>query len=151
VFRYRLDREGLKLTVDIEPELPRVRLDEAAMTLALLNLVDNAIKYGKPGADGGEVTVRVKRDGANLAVSVQDNGPGIRAEEQRKVFERFYRAKQARGRPIRGSGIGLSLVRHIAAGHGGRVLLDSEENRGCTFTILVPVTAPSDSAAPDAA
>jgi two-component system, OmpR family, phosphate regulon sensor histidine kinase PhoR len=150
VYRFRLDREGLKLTVDIEPELPPVRLDEAAMTLALLNLVDNAIKYGKPSGEGGEVTVRVQRDGANLALSVQDNGPGIEPEEQRKVFERFYRAKQARGRPIRGSGIGLSLVRHIAAAHGGKVTLVSEENRGCTFTVTVPVTAPPEAATPEA-
>lgn len=151
VFRFRIDREGLKLTVEIEPDLPPVRLDEAAMTLALLNLVDNAIKYGRPGAEGGEVTVRVRREGTSVAISVQDNGPGIRAEEQRKVFERFYRAKRSRGRSIRGSGIGLSLVRHIAQGHGGKVTLASEENQGCTFTVTVPLTTAPESASPEAA
>ncbi|MBI5480116.1 MAG: HAMP domain-containing histidine kinase [Deltaproteobacteria bacterium] len=151
VYRYRLDREGFKLTVEIEPDLPLVSLDENAMTLVVLNRVDNAMKYGKEGKEGGEVTVRVRREGACLALSVQDNGPGIRPEEQRKVFERFYRAKQARGRPIRGSGIGLSLVRHIAEAHGGKVTLLSEDNRGCTFTVIVPVKAPPEAAAPEAA
>jgi two-component system phosphate regulon sensor histidine kinase PhoR len=151
VYRYRLDREGFKLTVEIEPDLPPVSLDENAMTLVLLNLVDNAMKYGKAGKEGGEVTVRLRREGASLALSVQDNGPGILPEEQRKVFERFYRAKQARGRPIRGSGIGLSLVRHIAEAHGGKVTLQSEENHGCTFTVTVPVKAPPDAAEPEAA
>ena len=151
VYRYRLDREGLKLTVEIEPDLPPVSLDENAMTLVLLNLVDNAIKYGKGGKEGGEVTVRLRRDGAALALSVQDNGPGIMPEEQRKVFERLYRAKESRGRPIRGSGIGLSLVRHIVDAHGGKVTLLSEVNRGCLFTVTVPVKAPPDAAEHEAA
>jgi two-component system phosphate regulon sensor histidine kinase PhoR len=151
VYRYRMDREGFKLTVEIEPDLPPVSLDENAMTLVVLNLMDNAMKYGKEGKEGGEVTVRLRRDRASLALSVQDNGPGIRPEEQRKVFERFYRAKRARGRPIRGSGIGLSLVRHIAEAHGGKVMLASEENQGCTFTVTIPVKAPPEPAAPEAA
>jgi two-component system phosphate regulon sensor histidine kinase PhoR len=153
VYRYRLEREGFKLTVEMEPDLPAVRLDENSMTLVLLNLVDNAMKYGKGEREGGEVTVRLRRTGGSLALSVQDDGPGIRPEEQRKVFERFYRAKLARGRPIRGSGIGLSLVRHIVDAHGGKVTLESEVGKGCTFTIFVPIptTAPSAEPGPGAA
>jgi two-component system phosphate regulon sensor histidine kinase PhoR len=151
VYRYRLEREGFKLVVEIEPGLPPVSLDENAMTLVVLNLVDNAMKYGKEGKEGGEVTVRVRRDGATVALSVQDNGPGIRPEEQRKVFERFYRAKLSRGRSIRGSGIGLSLVRHIAEAHGGKVTLQSEPEHGCTFTVTVPVKDVPADATPGAA
>jgi len=144
VYRYRIEREGLRLTVELEPDLPKVRLDENAMTLVVLNLVDNAIKYGREGKDGGAIEVRVVRMGRDLALQVKDNGPGIRPEEQRKVFERFYRARQTRGRPIRGSGIGLALVRHIAEAHGGRVTLESEVGKGCTFTVTVPVELPQE-------
>ena len=123
VCRYRLEKEKLKLRTRIEPDLPPVRMDENAMTLVILNLVDNAIKYG---ADGG----RGRRDArararAGWCCRCATSGPGIPRDEQARIFERFYRAQSARDRNVRGSGIGLALVKHIAEAHGGRVTVES--------------------------
>jgi two-component system phosphate regulon sensor histidine kinase PhoR len=164
VCRYRLDKEKIRLRTEISGELPLVRMDEDAMTLVLLNLVDNAAKYGIPGGAnanananaggaedggagaGGDVQVRLSRAPGGVALSVRDRGPGISIEDQKRIFERFYRADNARVRNVRGSGIGLSLVQHIAEAHGGRVDVDSAPGQGATFTVFVPA-APSVSTA----
>ncbi len=145
VLRHRLEKEKLRLRTDIENGLPPVRMDEDAMTLVLLNLVDNAVKYA---GDGEEVSVRLRRAPGAVALTVSDRGAGITREEQQRIFERFYRAESARARNVRGSGIGLSLVKHIAEAHGGRVEVESEPGRGSTFTVYVPV-APIVTPAPE--
>jgi two-component system phosphate regulon sensor histidine kinase PhoR len=145
VFQHRLEKEKLRLRTEIEPDLPPVRMDEDAMTLVLLNLVDNAVKYA---GDGGEVSVRLRRAPGAVALAIADHGSGIAPEEQRRIFERFYRATSARARNVRGSGIGLALVKHIAEAHGGRVEVDSTPGRGSTFTVYIPV-APVMTPAPE--
>jgi two-component system phosphate regulon sensor histidine kinase PhoR len=135
VCRYRLEKEKIALRTEIDPELPLVRMDDDAMTLVLLNLVDNAVKYA---SDGREVFVRLGRAPGGVALAVQDRGPGIAKEEQERIFERFYRASNARVGNVRGSGIGLSLVQHIAEAHGGRVTVTSSAGQGATFTVFVP-------------
>jgi two-component system, OmpR family, phosphate regulon sensor histidine kinase PhoR len=137
VYRYRLDREGMKLTVDIEPDLPPIRIDENAMTLVLLNLVDNAVKYA---AEGKALAVSLRRDGERVLIDVTDRGPGIQEDERERIFERFYRTRHVRGRPVRGSGIGLSLVKHIAEAHHGGVTVSSAVGKGSTFTVWLPIT-----------
>ena len=145
VCRFRLEKEKIRLRVEIADDLPLVRMDEDAMTLVLLNLVDNAAKYGGEGDDGtgdattaGEVWVNLARVPGGVALSVRDHGSGISAEDQKRIFERFYRADNARVRNVRGSGIGLSLVKHIAESHGGRVEVESAPGQGSTFTVFVP-------------
>jgi len=148
VCRFRLEKEKIRLRVEMADDLPLVRMDEDAMTLVLLNLVDNAAKYGGgeagEGADGpveapaGEVWVKLSRVPGGVALSVRDRGSGISSEDQKRIFERFYRADNARVRNVRGSGIGLSLVKHIAESHGGRVEVESAPGRGSTFTVFVP-------------
>jgi two-component system phosphate regulon sensor histidine kinase PhoR len=151
VCRHRLDREKMKLEVEIEPDLPLVRMDENEMTLVVLNLVDNAIKHA---ADGGKVLVRVARAPGFLTLAVRDFGPGIALAEQARIFERFYRAQSTREKSVRGSGIGLALVKHIAEAHGGRVTLkspvpDSPDNaQGALFTVFVPAPVPAGAEAP---
>jgi two-component system, OmpR family, phosphate regulon sensor histidine kinase PhoR len=145
VFQHRIEKDKLRLRTEIEPNLPTVRMDEDAMTLVLLNLVDNAVKYG---GDGGEVSVRLRRAPGAVALAIGDRGAGIAPEELRRIFERFYRASGARSRNVRGSGIGLALVKHIAEAHGGRVEVDSQPGRGSTFTVYLPV-APVMPAAPE--
>jgi two-component system phosphate regulon sensor histidine kinase PhoR len=145
VFRHRLEKEKLRLRTEIEANLPAVRMDEDAMTLVLLNLVDNAVKYA---GDGGEVSVRLRRVPGAVALSIADRGSGIAADEQRRIFERFYRAENARARNVRGSGIGLALVKHIAEAHGGRVEVASTPGQGATFTVYVPA-APIMTPAPE--
>ena len=134
VYRHRVEREGLKLITKIDTELPPTQLDENAMTLLLLNLLENAVKYGK-----GEIAVYLTRVGTRLRLVVGDQGPGIPADEQRKIFERFYRSRDARGTNVRGSGIGLALVKHIAEGHGGTVTVESEPGRGAAFIVDIPL------------
>jgi two-component system phosphate regulon sensor histidine kinase PhoR len=145
VFRHRLEKEKLRLRTEIESNLPAVRMDEDAMTLVLLNLVDNAVKYA---GDGGEVSVRLRRVPGAVALSIADRGSGIAVDEQRRIFERFYRAENARARNVRGSGIGLALVKHIAEAHGGRVEVESVPGQGATFTVYVPA-APLMTPAPE--
>jgi two-component system phosphate regulon sensor histidine kinase PhoR len=137
VCRYRLEKERMRLRTDIHTDLPPVRMDEDAMALVLLNLVDNAVKYA---GDGGEVAVKLERVPGGVALSVRDAGAGIDLEEQGRIFERFYRATSARARNVRGSGIGLSLVKHIAEAHGGRVTVESAPGRGATFTVNLPAS-----------
>ncbi len=139
VYRYRLEREQMTLSLSIADDLPPVRIDESAMTLVVMNLVDNALKYA---ADGKEIAVTVKHSGGRVRLAVQDRGPGIPGDEQNRIFDRFYRGRDVRGRPVRGSGIGLSLVRHIAQAHGGDVTVDSSPGRGSTFTVWMPVAKP---------
>jgi two-component system phosphate regulon sensor histidine kinase PhoR len=136
VLRHRLEKEKLRLRTEIEANLPPVRMDQDAMTLVLLNLVDNAVKYA---GDGGEVSVRLRRAPGAVALAVSDRGVGISLDEQGRIFERFYRAESARARNVRGSGIGLALVKHIAEAHGGRVEVESAPGEGSTFTVYVPV------------
>jgi two-component system phosphate regulon sensor histidine kinase PhoR len=146
VFRHRLEKEKLRLKTEIEPELPPVRMDEDAMTLVLLNLVDNAVKYA---GDGGEVSVRLRRAPGAVALVVSDRGSGIALDEQVRIFERFYRAASARTRNVRGSGIGLALVKHIVEAHGGRVEVASVPGKGSTFTVFVPVAPIVEPAPPE--
>ena len=110
-------------------------LDSNALTLAILNLLDNAIKYA---AEGQRVEVDLRRVGDRAQLEVRDLGPGIAASEQALIFDRFYRAHAARQRPIRGSGIGLALVKHIARAHGGELSVQSEEGEGATFRLWIP-------------
>ncbi len=142
VYRHRVEREGLKLTTKIDPDLPETMLDENAMTLLLLNLLENAVKYGK-----GEIAVYLTRQGNTLRLVVGDQGPGIPAEEHKRIFDRFYRSREARGTNVRGSGIGLSLVKHIAEAHGGSVTVDSEPGKGAAFIVDIPLVEPREAVA----
>lgn len=133
----RVSTANMTMDVDIEGELPMVRLDANAYTLAVLNLIDNAIKYA---VDGKKIEVKLAQRGEHVELSVRDFGPGIEPEEQAHVFERFYRAKAVRLKPIRGSGIGLALVQHIARAHHGEVVVESTPGQGATFRLRVPVS-----------
>jgi two-component system phosphate regulon sensor histidine kinase PhoR len=141
VYRYRFEREGLQLVTKIDDALPATLIDENAMTLLLLNLLENAVKYGK-----GEIGVYLTLVGRRMRLVVSDQGPGIPLDEQRKIFDRFYRTREARGTNVRGSGIGLSLVKHIAEAHGGEVIVDSEPGKGTAFMIDIPVSEAQEAA-----
>jgi two-component system phosphate regulon sensor histidine kinase PhoR len=119
VYRHRAEHEGLELAVEVDPSLPNVRIDERAIQLAVINLIDNALKYA-PGS--GVVTVRAARENGSIVIRVVDRGPGVPSDERERIFERFVRGSATRAgsdRPVRGSGIGLALVKHIAQSHGG--------------------------------
>ncbi len=137
ICRPRVEQANMSLEWKAMQPIPRTRLDSNAMLLAVQNLVDNAVKYA-PKGERIEVTLEVA--GKNLVLRVRDYGPGIPNEERSSVFERFYRAKDVRLKPVRGSGIGLSLVKHIAEAHGGKVEIDSTVETGTAFRICVPIT-----------
>ncbi|HEX8791232.1 MAG TPA: HAMP domain-containing sensor histidine kinase [Polyangiaceae bacterium] len=151
VYRYRAEREGVELVTELEPGLPTARIDERAIQLAVINLLDNALKY----ASGSEVvTVRVTREDGSVVVRVVDRGPGVPPEDRERIFERFVRGSTARGGgagggagagalPIRGSGIGLALVKHIAESHGGRAWVEGGAP-GASFAVSIPAAPPVD-------
>jgi two-component system, OmpR family, phosphate regulon sensor histidine kinase PhoR len=137
LFRHRAEREGMVLEAAIPNDLPEARFDPRAIELAVVNLLDNAAKYAR---EGGHVALSVLRGraGDTLEIHVTDRGPGISREEARKIFDRFTRGSAAKP-GIRGSGIGLSLVKHIAESHGGSVRVRSEPGQGATFVLSIPV------------
>jgi len=131
-FAQRTDTADVRPVAPSEP-LPPVRLDEQAVILATVNLLDNAAKYG----DGTPITVSVERRRGRLEVVVRDRGPGIPGEDLRRVFDRFYRSR--RDGDVRGSGIGLSLVRHIAEAHGGRAWAENAPDGGARVAFDLPI------------
>ena len=96
----------------------------------------------KYAADGKDVEVALSRAPGGVRLAVRDRGPGIPPEEQSRIFERFYRARSARDRNVRGSGIGLALVKHIVEAHGGRLAVASVLGEGATFTVTLPAAPP---------
>jgi two-component system phosphate regulon sensor histidine kinase PhoR len=120
---------------DVPAGLPRVRADRAALGDALLNLLHNAHKYT---GDEKRITVSAKALGPTVLVTIADNGPGIAPPDQKRIFEKFYRAKDPLERGIEGSGLGLSMVKHIVKAHGGRVTVHSQPGHGAAFTITLP-------------
>ncbi len=141
VERLRLfaERGGIALVVDADAGVPHVRGDEARLGQVLVNLVHNAVKFS---SDGGEVHITVRSTGEDVTVAVEDHGIGISKADRPRVFERFYKVDRARVRGG-GTGLGLAIARHVIAGHGGRIGVESEEGKGSTFWFTIPVTAPA--------
>lgn len=129
------DRRGVHLAVQRPRRAVQARMDPKLVRRALGNLVVNAIKYVDPG---DRVTVRLAIHRDKVLLEVEDTGPGIPRQEQPRIFERFQRASDARGRIVEGSGIGLAMVKDIATLHGGTVELDSVEGRGSIFRLRLP-------------
>lgn len=125
------------------------RVDEGALRQMLLNLLDNAVKYGP---DGQTVTVGTNPAGDRVQLWVQDQGPGIPADDREHIWEQFWRLERDRGSAIAGTGIGLSVVRELAALHRGRVWVEMAPGGGARFTIELPaaVLSPAATAAPSA-
>lgn len=130
------DKE-IALHFDLPPKLPVVDGDRDKISMALHNLLGNAIKYTPAG---GEVRVIVTEENGSLAIMVKDNGIGIKPEEAELVFEKFYRAKDKRINGITGSGLGLAIARQVIRLHGGDITVSSQIDRGSTFTLTLPMT-----------
>ena len=113
--------------------------DRRGVATILDNLVDNAIKYTLPG---GRVHVRWSSDPAEATLAVEDNGIGIAAEEQQRIFERFYRVDKARSRELGGTGLGLAIVKHLTQAFGGEVSVSSEPGVGSIFRVRLRRTPP---------
>jgi signal transduction histidine kinase len=123
---------------DIEPALPRLLADGDAVEQAIENLLANAMKYS---GEAREIDVRVARRSSHVCVSVIDRGIGIPRREQKRIFRKFYRVDNGLGGGPQGCGLGLAIVDHTMRGHGGFVRVESEPDRGSTFTLHFPVPA----------
>jgi signal transduction histidine kinase len=128
--------KGFHLSVEIGRELPLINLDEDAVARALFNLLDNAAKYS---GEAREIGLSVRRESETVAWEVRDRGVGIPMTDLPRVFDKFYRSKKASDLSVRGSGIGLTLVKHIVEAHGGRASLISIEGEGTTARIEIPI------------
>ena len=128
----------------IDPDLPPVFADDAALQHAIQNLVDNAIKHGAGGARWVGVFASAVHDeeGTCVEISVVDRGPGIPASEQKQVFEPFFRGSRALADQIHGTGLGLDLVKRIVEAHGGTVRVASEPGKGTAFIVRLPALTP---------
>jgi signal transduction histidine kinase len=126
---------GLKLTVATAEDLS-VRGDREQLRQVIVILLDNAVRYS---ADDGRVHVQARRDGSNALVTVHDTGIGIGEQELPRVFERFYRADEARNRQSGGTGLGLAIARELVSRHGGKISVESTEGAGSTFTVQLPL------------
>ena len=111
--------------------------DRSQLVSALSNLIENAVKYSEPGR---LVRVETKEDTETVAISITDQGIGIAPADQERIFERFFRVDRARSRSTGGTGLGLSIVRHVVDNHGGKISVQSEEGKGATFTVTLPIT-----------
>jgi signal transduction histidine kinase len=134
-YRYQIEQHGFTYEEKID-EVPPFRVDREAMARSLVNLVNNALKYSQ---DRKFIGVSLYRDNGSVKLEVVDHGIGIPHQEQSKIFEKFYRVGDPLVHNTKGSGLGLSLVRHIAQAHGGDVLVDSSPGQGSKFTITLPM------------
>lgn len=125
-----------KVTVHCMMENVAFEGDQGLIREVAMNLIDNAVKYNRPG---GHVYIRVQQVDQEVELSVRDTGIGIPEDKQKRVFERFYRADSSRSQKIGGSGLGLSIVKHIVEHHHGRISLKSKENEGTEITVHFPI------------
>ncbi|MDZ4770397.1 MAG: HAMP domain-containing sensor histidine kinase [Chloroflexota bacterium] len=130
------EKQDLKLSVDVAPDVPIINADINMIERALTNLVDNAIKYTP---NGGTIIVSVRRGHERLELRVSDNGLGIAPEDQKKLFQRHSRINREEYRRVKGTGLGLFIVRSVAQRHGGDAWVESTIGVGSTFAFYIPL------------
>lgn len=125
---------GADVRRDVPDDLPPVLADRDALGDALVDLLQNAFKYTGPDK---HIAVTARKAGNAVEVVVSDNGPGIPGADQKRIFEKFYRGKDPLERSIEGSGLGLSMVKHVVEAHGGKVSVRSEVGKGAAFSVFL--------------
>lgn len=135
-YRYHLEKKGFTVQMDIASGLPEMNFDGEAVASVLVNLLSNAVKFSPKKK---EVTVKLFRDNGNAVLQVADKGIGIPPKEVSKIFQRFYQSKNEIVSETRGSGLGLTLIKHITEAHGGIIKVESEPGKGSTFSVILPI------------
>ena len=125
-----------RVRMDVPPSVPSVRMDASQIERVLANLVQNGIKYSPPGSPIG-VSARITDDG-ELELSVEDEGPGIPAEDRERIFEPCYRNQSAKQSDVSGHGLGLAICQSIVVAHGGRIQVCNRRSRGSRFSVFLP-------------
>ncbi len=138
LFEPRLTTEGFEARLEIAPDLPPVLGDAQALQQVLVNLLQNAYRYG---GSGRYVRLRVAAEGHLVLLSVEDRGIGLRPEELERLGDSFFRGEAAAVRQTRGTGLGLTIVNHILAAHGGKLEVRSQPGCGSTFTAWIPAAS----------
>lgn len=138
-YTYHLEKKGFTIETDIASDIPEMIIDGEAIASVLVNLLSNAMKYSPKKK---EVVVKLMRDGENAVLQVKDKGMGISPEEIPKIFQRFYRSQNITASETGGSGLGLTLVKHIIEAHGGRIQVESEPGEGSIFSVILPLSNP---------
>jgi two-component system phosphate regulon sensor histidine kinase PhoR len=132
--RGRAEQRTVKVSIDVAKDVVALA-DPDGVERAVLNLVDNAIKYGR---EGGEVKIAAQRSGAVVEIVVSDDGPGVDPAHLPRLFERFYRVDPGRSRQHGGAGLGLSIVKHLVESMDGSIRVTSNPGQGATFVIELP-------------
>jgi signal transduction histidine kinase len=135
-FRQPAQARGMSLVAEIDGRLPVIEGDAALIRQAVANLTSNAIKYA---TESKQIIIKTSVDSSEVIVGVRDSGPGIAKKDQIRLFEKFYRVNQPGTDRVKGSGLGLALVKSIAERHGGRVWVESQPGIGSTFYIALPI------------
>ncbi|AGP35660.1 sensor histidine kinase [Sorangium cellulosum] len=130
------EKRSVELDVSVDASLPPVVCDRSALVDAIVNLLSNAYKYG---GQPRKISVSAHGSSRSALITVRDNGKGIARTEHKRIFEKFYRVDDLLARQQEGSGLGLSIVKHVIRAHGGRILVDSEPGKGSTFTLVLPL------------
>ncbi|HVO33696.1 MAG TPA: HAMP domain-containing sensor histidine kinase, partial [Elusimicrobiota bacterium] len=145
-FRPLAEASRKRLSLFVAETLPTASGDIGLLSRVLGNLISNALRHTQP--DAGEVIVSVFQDGNQLAVEVRDNGEGIPAEDQQRIFEKFVQADGQRTRVRFGSGLGLTFCKMVMDAHGGRISVFSVPNEGSLFTVHLPLPVSEQAVAP---
>ncbi|KAA3653230.1 MAG: GHKL domain-containing protein [Calditrichaeota bacterium] len=135
-YQYHIQQKGFKINSSLELNLPLVQLDSEAVRQAVVNLIDNAIKYSNGNKS---IHITLKRMNGTVVLSVQDFGLGIPVKEQKKIFKKFYRVENSLIHTTKGSGLGLTLVKNIMVQHKGQITVKSKVGEGSTFSLVFPV------------
>jgi two-component system phosphate regulon sensor histidine kinase PhoR len=135
LMKVEAENKKIDLRFTVPPEIPLINADRNSMEGIFTNLISNAIKYTP---EGGKVLVKLGEEGGFLKATVPDTGIGIKKEDLSRIFDKFYRVKTSETRQIVGTGLGLSIVKSIVDAHLGSISVESEEEKGTTFTILFP-------------
>ena len=135
MYQVQAQKKNIAFNLDIAPNLPAIEVDPGRITQVLTNILDNALRHTP---ENGWVVLGARQAGERVELSVQDSGPGLKAEDMDRIFERFYRTDAARQRQDGGSGLGLAIARSIVQALGGQVSAESEAGQGLKILVSLP-------------